>query len=333
MGNAQPTSRSYSSSQVSSGALSTAECESSSDTSLASEISGKGTTKETRSHSPGFIAPTSDLSSNEPPPNDPVRSTSSPSGLSKAEIDRLLTDHSYDPELPTTHADFKQFIVDNVERTSDIHHALESHQLSPRDIPVVVHKGKTYSLRTNTGALDHQQQIPDEDENELETYFCQIRYADEEDCKSQYSSSEVGKQTGKPDSFLPLGYLIEPDEDDEAGRLTNYVWALNISTDPWSLWLIFDYLSDDDFEIDCSISLGEFYRNPRNAGKHYHDTLASSPSLGLKDDWDMLKVLNDIRDWNPEDPCPFPASDSHPPQHTRLGPSLRAFTLMDPFQP
>ncbi|KAL8900918.1 MAG: hypothetical protein Q9207_005451 [Kuettlingeria erythrocarpa] len=297
-----------------------------------SEISGKGPSSETHSHSPGFIAPTSDPSSNEPPPNDPVRSTSSQSGLSKTEIDRLLTDDSYDPKLPTTHADFKQFIVDNVGRTSDIHHALESHQLSPTDIPVVVHKGKTYSLRTSTGALDHMQQIPDEDETDLETYFCQIRYADEEDCKSHYSSSGAGKRKEEADSFLPLGHLIEPDEDDESGRLTNYVWALNISTHPWSLWLIFDYLSDDDYEDDCSISLGELYRNPRNARKHYQRTVASSPFLGPKDNWDMLKVLNDIHNWNPEDPCPFPASDSHPPQHTRLGPSLRVFTLMDPFQ-
>lgn len=259
-----------------------------------------------------------------------MQSASRRTGLSVMEIRRLLADDSYDPKLPTTHAEFKQFVVENVERTWDIHSAMESRELSPRDIPVIVYNGKTYSLRTSTGALDHQ--LPEEEENQHETCLRQIRHW-HGDSKSLYSSSKTEKPDSKrekPDSFLPLGFLIEPDDEDEAGRLTNYVWALNITTNPWSLWLIYDYLAEDDLGFHCTVDLGEIYNNHRNAGKDYRYKCASLSFLGLKDSWDMLKVLNNFSDWKPEDPCLI--SDSQPLQQECLGSSLRAFTLVDPHQ-
>ncbi|KAL8918611.1 MAG: hypothetical protein Q9208_007255 [Pyrenodesmia sp. 3 TL-2023] len=252
-------------------------------------------------------------------------------GLQKAAPARFVgVDCS--PDLPTTAAGFKQFVIDNVERSGLIHYALNFHQLPSQDIPVVVHEGKRYSLRISTSALDHQ--LPDDEENhDLDTWFRQISYQDGSN-HHLYRSSEK-KEKEQPDSFLPLGRLIEPHEADKGGRATNYVWAINISTDPWSLWLIYDYLSEDDLGFDCTVGLREIYSSTDNSRecRAYTDDKYESPFLGLKDDWDMLKVLNDVDDWNPENPCLFPGSDSRSPQQRLLGPSLRAFTMMDPYQP
>lgn len=75
----------------------------------------------------------------------------------------------------------------------------------------------TYSLRTSTGALDHE--LPEEMENDFGTCFRQITYEGEGGSLELYSSSD----TEQANSFLPLGYLVEPGDDNEAGagRPTN----------------------------------------------------------------------------------------------------------------
>lgn len=99
--------------------------------------------------------------------------------------------------------------------------------------------------------------------------------------------------------FPSPGNLVEPDAGDEdAGRATNYVWAINVTTDPWSLWLIYDYLSEEDLGFDCVISLHEIYNNVPNAREHRWHTYKKLDTsfLGLKDEWDMLKALDNFRD-------------------------------------
>ena len=55
------------------------------------------------------------------------------------------------------------------------------------------------------------------------------------------------REDGAGDTFLALGWLIEENKD--APRATRYVCALNTSTKPVSMWLIYDYRqpNDDDY--------------------------------------------------------------------------------------
>ena len=56
------------------------------------------------------------------------------------------------------------------------------------------------------------------------------------------------------DQFLAMGWLVEDKVDDAHGaQTTRYVCALNISTNPISMWLIYDYrLPDDDNHLHTS---------------------------------------------------------------------------------
>ncbi|KAL8825611.1 MAG: hypothetical protein Q9170_007728 [Blastenia crenularia] len=224
------------------------------------------------------------------------------------------------PELPTTYTEFKRFLVDNLERSGVIHYALNHHQLG--DIPVMVYKGTTHSLRTSTFALYHQL-TDDEEEKDLETYFRQIRH----EGKVYKSWSE------QHDSFLPLGRLVEPGGGDEAGRATNYVWAINVTTKPASFWLIYDYHREDELGFDDTINLREVYNNLLNVREDSPCTYQSldSPFLGLEHWWDILKVFgNFASDWNPDDPYVLElGTGSKQPLTECLGESLRALTLED----
>ncbi|KAL8736763.1 MAG: hypothetical protein Q9166_000129 [cf. Caloplaca sp. 2 TL-2023] len=200
------------------------------------------------------------------------------SRLSEAEAPKASVYHSSSLEIPTSHAGFKPFVLDHIKRSGPIYYAMDFHRLTSRDTPVMVYKGKTYSLRISTGAPAHQ--LPDEEENDLETCFRQIRYESEGGQKFYVSLG-----TKQPDSFLPLGYLVGPDEDNKAGRATNFVWALNITRDPVSLWLIYDYVLQDDLGLDWIGGLPQVYNNIQNAREHRcthtrhltHRSLASRP--------------------------------------------------------
>lgn len=125
----------------------------------------------------------------------------------------------------------------------------------------------------------------------------QITYKGKSGSQQRYSSSD----TEQVDSYLPLEYLIEPEDGNEAGagRLTNYVWALNVTTDPVSLWLVYDYVSQDDLGYDMVIDLDKIYLNPRNVRNScpYTYEQVDSPYFGLEEHWNMLKVLDNLDDW------------------------------------
>lgn len=125
-------------------------------------------------------------------------------------------------------AEFKTLVATNFWAWSTIHRALYDHDFDSSSIPVAEHEGKIYGLRPSMRTLYHE---PNDDIEEADTGFRQL----------------AREHTDKPlhtDSFIKLGHLIELDgEDPSAGRLTNYKWALNVITDPVSLWLIYDYLA------------------------------------------------------------------------------------------
>ncbi|KAL8919425.1 MAG: hypothetical protein Q9208_006803 [Pyrenodesmia sp. 3 TL-2023] len=77
-----------------------------------------------------------------------------------------------------------------------------------------------------------------------------------------------------PCVFVSLGYLREKDLPLPTSRermpTTYYVVLLNLSTDPVSVWLMFDYHSEDD-ENDCYFRwtnrLGEYYNHTFSRGR------------------------------------------------------------------
>ncbi len=63
--------------------------------------------------------------------------------------------------------------------------------------------------------------------------------------------------------FVPLGYLVEHKTDTpKAKRTTNYVVLWNVSTNPMSLWLVYDYwFLDTDNEMHWNKLGDEYYHN------------------------------------------------------------------------
>ncbi|KAL8653804.1 MAG: hypothetical protein Q9210_001886 [Variospora velana] len=198
------------------------------------------------------------------------------------------------------------------------------------DIPVVEYNHATYYLRPDDAVLDHE---PPPKEQAADTFYNQLLY-------SQRSGPD---EEGRPlpftyanrvsgDFFLPLGSLVETASDKNNKRLTNYCWALNISTDPVSLWLVFDYVQTDYFGDDTNVRLSQIYLNHGNESRGFpytFDELPQAPGyLGLGSAWDVLKVFDDVdQDWQPTN---AKAAKLDGAERWELGPSLRAYALQMP---
>ncbi|KAL8718015.1 MAG: hypothetical protein Q9181_008245 [Wetmoreana brouardii] len=90
-------------------------------------------------------------------------------------------------------------------------------------------------------------------------------------------SDNLTKTTAdEADRFFTLGYLVEPDDNDETGRFTNYVYALNASTEPMSVWLIYDYVRVLVDGRTGTVGLGSRYNNESNERSGYPYTFESA---------------------------------------------------------
>ncbi|KAL8900410.1 MAG: hypothetical protein Q9207_005712 [Kuettlingeria erythrocarpa] len=199
------------------------------------------------------------------------------------------------------------------------------------DIPVMVYKHTTYYLRPDDAVLHHQ---PPPGEQAAKTFYNQLFYnrlsspTEEKEGPSRFIHAD--RVSG--DYFLPLGSLVEGPNDGKKKRLTNYCWALNISTDPVSLWLAFDYVKTNFVGDDTNVDLSEIYLNHGNEYRGFPYTfervLQLPGYLGLGSAWDVLKVFDDVdRDWQPES---VQAAKLDGAQRWELGPSLRAYALKYP---
>ncbi|KAI4124202.1 MAG: hypothetical protein LQ338_004931 [Usnochroma carphineum] len=220
---------------------------------------------------------------------------------------------------PKTPTEFKDVIVNYWWCDAAIQGAIWDHELESDDIPVMYHEGKTYSLCPSAYCLNHE---PPEGKEEADTGFRQLNYEGQTHSHKGFGS----------DFFLPLGNLIEPDDKRPAGRLTNYVWALNITTDPVSLWLVYDYVSETELGDKVTTDLSHIYQNVWNlVGIDDADTYACERRalgkgyLGLGREWDVVKVFDDINHWEPETPR-SPTFD----HLSGFGQSLRAYALTKP---
>lgn len=234
-------------------------------------------------------------------------------------------------------------ILDRLEHDVCIAGTILLHKVEPNRIPVIALGGRIYSLCIFSLALHHR--LPKEtQQKEAGSNFRLITYeASNTETASRstvYRSPKnveivnklKMKNAGQADIFLPLGYLIEPDHDGETGRITNYVWALNISTEPKSLWLIFDYMTGDGAGEEAQVTLDDLYSNIYNvlANVPYSDEFHYLPDgfLELGEPWDIVQVLDDIEKWQPDKPIELEDEDFEMRQ--QLGESLRAYSMNIP---
>ncbi|KAL8927290.1 MAG: hypothetical protein Q9208_002467 [Pyrenodesmia sp. 3 TL-2023] len=226
-------------------------------------------------------------------------------------------------EVITTPTLFKNVLLRTLPWDGLAAYPLRQHQLTD-DIPVVVHDHKIYYLRPDLAVLDHD---PPAGKEEANTFYNQLFYRP--DRQESPSPFVYANPTG--DFFLPLGSLVEAPSLDTGPeeRLTNYVWALNISTDPVSLWLVFDYVTTTPNGEDSHVRLGNVYWNQHNELDELPYTYDEAPVEGylkLGGAWDLLKVFDDVeRDWQPENVVKLDGAERR-----ELGPSLRAYALKMP---
>ncbi|KAL8736590.1 MAG: hypothetical protein Q9181_002337 [Wetmoreana brouardii] len=134
-------------------------------------------------------------------------------------------------------------------------------------------------------------------------------------------------EAGRVDLFYSLGYLVEPDPLDYDGRVTNFVWAVNVSTESVSLWLIYDYVWDRAEGEAGTAHLEKIYMNRYNYNYDfpYTEEYCDLPKgfLNVGRPWHIVQVFDNIDDWQPYDP------HGNKPKFEmakELGPTLRAYT-------
>ena len=115
---------------------------------------------------------------------------------------------------------------------------------------------KRYMLEPTIEALHHGD-WDDPKDNESITSYMKLR------CKTPNSRKETStlhlrSEAGSPSIeaiFIPLGWLVEVEKEvrpngNQQERTTHYVVLWNISTKPYSLWIVYDYRSyDEEFDL------------------------------------------------------------------------------------
>ncbi|KAL8919376.1 MAG: hypothetical protein Q9208_006829 [Pyrenodesmia sp. 3 TL-2023] len=222
-----------------------------------------------------------------------------------------------------TYTVFKKVLLRTLTWDGASGYPLNRHHLDD-DVPVMVYNGKTYYLRPDNTVLIHD---APPSQKEANTFYKQFHFGEER--PTPFISTDHATQ-GNGDFFLPLGSLVEAANDGGEKRLTNYCWALNISTDPVSVWLVYEYVTTDFLGDEITVQLSDIYLNQGNEWKEFPYTFDRLPPaqayLGLDSAWDVLKVFDDVeKDWQPQNAQA--AKLDSPERRYNLGPTLRAYAL------
>ncbi|KAL9030709.1 MAG: hypothetical protein Q9196_001207 [Gyalolechia fulgens] len=133
------------------------------------------------------------------------------------------------------------------------------------------------------------------------------------------------------DFFLPLGWLVEHGKDGLYCP-TRYVCLLNISTQPMSIWLVYDYVVRNEIDYDSDDeSDSEIER--RDTYAVYNDSVTGNGALELKKAVELLRgndlilLYRDITSWAPN---PTTCGSAEITEKHLLGPWTRAFTCAPP---
>ncbi|KAL8941829.1 MAG: hypothetical protein Q9216_002007 [Gyalolechia sp. 2 TL-2023] len=250
-----------------------------------------------------------------------------PTSLAKKSLNSRRSDPPWKKLLEpiTTPTLFKEVLLRTLPWDGVSGYVLHSEWLDD-DISVIMYNSKTYYLRPDMDILHHH---PPHQQQEADTFYSQLFACPEVNLTSPFNSANHASG----DFFLPLGSLVETASEKSKGekRLTNYIWALNISTDPVSLWLVFDYVTADSLDRNTTVDLCEMYPNQRSKDDqllYIWDRAKPHGYLELRTEWDVLKVFDDIdKDWQPEEPrvTKLDAATKY-----LLGSKMRAYRLVKP---
>ena len=115
---------------------------------------------------------------------------------------------------------------------------LLDHQDFDGEVCVLRDRNTIYTLVPTFGCLAHDHLSSDHDQDTW-TCFCKLNF-ETEDGQTEQSVQYQGKTS----YFVRLGFLVLQDAQQKMEVFTNYTLLLNVSTNPTSLWLAFDYLGD-----------------------------------------------------------------------------------------
>lgn len=116
-------------------------------------------------------------------------------------------------------------------------------------------KDTLYTMVPTFDSLDHDHLASDEDQDSG-TCFCRL------DFKRKNSEEEHSVQhEGTTCYYVRLGWLVLQDVPTKSRVTTNYVLLLNVTMEPASLWLAFDYLGLDERGDDRLRELGDYYND------------------------------------------------------------------------
>ncbi|KAL8903349.1 MAG: hypothetical protein Q9207_003984 [Kuettlingeria erythrocarpa] len=228
------------------------------------------------------------------------------------------------PTAPSSLAELVEMLREKSEEYDLILYFLETHERE--DFPVLGSGANKFYLAPWTLALlHHRPQGLSPSRAGTDPGLRQLYYRPSE------SLDEVPFEpiNGTPSSFLPLGYLVLADGHGEPGRLTQYAWALNLSSKPMALWLLFDYMSVDFEGNDCAVDLRDIYADESWDGAQEAVGLSAKQDGSIRSmlgHYDAIKVLDSIDDWHINKVAEQPSGSTKP---QILGPSLRAYPSSD----
>ncbi|KAL8901820.1 MAG: hypothetical protein Q9207_005012 [Kuettlingeria erythrocarpa] len=175
-----------------------------------------------------------------------------------------------------------------------------------------------FTIQISDLVLEHQGRINAHDDS----CYIQIRFGGKSAPQLHGYCSRFNKTamatTTEADFFLPLGWLVEHGKDGMYCP-TRYVCLLNISTQPMSIWLMYDY-------VDCDLEI-------QNTTAVYDDSIIGEAASeltkaeSLLGGSDIMLLYRDITDWVPN-ATTYGTVDVT--EKRLLGPSTRAFTCTPP---
>ena len=172
-------------------------------------------------------------------PSDPPHSDSATSELQFPGTEALKVHEPARPSKPRIKKPTEIFIKDLLEfvgRGGKDNQGIDDlfYEPGPDVGPCVLRDGDMiYSLDPNLASMRPGEEAYDKDE-EVRGLFCRCDFGAGKNKKS------VGTGT-QPHYFLALGYLVEKNIKTGEIRSTYYVLCLEITDEPMSLWLVYDY--------------------------------------------------------------------------------------------
>lgn len=80
---------------------------------------------------------------------------------------------------------------------------------------------------------------------------------------SSNSADRISPEADDGDVFVPLGWVVERHQGSGFHRVTRYACCINLSTDPVSLWFVYDYCLPDEMRISNVEETGDKGPDPR----------------------------------------------------------------------